>query len=110
VLTAGAIMAECSTVLGTETEDGTGLHTEQDIRDAAPATVAADTPIVELFTPCSHSTAPVAVTGEGDALIGVVPRGRLLAVLGELDAPDPAPGGAAVPAPGTAEGKVAAGA
>nr|WP_202501601.1 glycine betaine/L-proline ABC transporter ATP-binding protein [Streptomyces sp. SID5785] len=49
----------------------------------APATVSVDTPIIELFTPCSTSGVAVAVTGEDGELVGVVPRARLLAVLGE---------------------------
>ena len=35
-----------------------------DVLAAAPATVSADTPIVELFTPCSTSSVPVAVTDD----------------------------------------------
>nr|WP_202454808.1 glycine betaine/L-proline ABC transporter ATP-binding protein [Streptomyces sp. SID8367] len=49
----------------------------------APATVTEDTPIIELFTPCSTSEIPVAVTDDSGKLLGVVPRQRLLAVLGE---------------------------
>ncbi|MEU9794770.1 glycine betaine/L-proline ABC transporter ATP-binding protein [Streptomyces sparsogenes] len=92
VLTAGAIMADPEEALGTTTPDGTVLRTERDVIEAAPATVTADTPIVELFTPCSRSGVAVAVTDEDGALIGVVPRARLLAVLGE---PDPGADGAA---------------
>lgn len=83
VLTAGAIMAEPHTVMGTETDDGAELRTPEDVLRAAPATVAADTPIIELFTPCSTSGVAVAVTDDRGRLIGVVPRARLLAVLGE---------------------------
>ncbi|MEV5609887.1 glycine betaine/L-proline ABC transporter ATP-binding protein [Streptomyces sp. NPDC052225] len=68
VLTAGAIMAVA--------EKGYD-------KAAAPATVTEDTPIIDLFTPCATSEIPVAVTGEGGKLVGVVPRERLLAVLGE---------------------------
>ncbi|WP_338694651.1 glycine betaine/L-proline ABC transporter ATP-binding protein [Streptomyces sp. Q6] len=68
VLTAGAIMAT--------PEKG---YAASD----APATVTEDTPIIDLFTPCATSETPVAVTGEGGELVGVVPRERLLAVLGE---------------------------
>ena len=50
--------------LGTTTDDGTTLRTEQDVLAAAPATVGTDTPIVELFTPCSRSGTAVAVTDE----------------------------------------------
>ncbi|MGW7087925.1 quaternary amine ABC transporter ATP-binding protein [Streptomyces sp. NPDC054871] len=83
VLTAGAIMAEPETVFGTKTPEGKELKTAQDVLSAAPATVGAETPIIELFTPCSTSDAAVAVTDDEGALIGVVPRARLLAVLGE---------------------------
>ncbi|ANW22075.1 quaternary amine ABC transporter ATP-binding protein [Streptomyces clavuligerus] len=80
VLTAGAIMA-----------DAAGSAPDE-VLAAAPATVRADTPIVELFTPCSVSGAPVAVVDEDDALIGIVPRARLLAVLGEPMPPvEPSP-------------------
>ncbi|MFI7319417.1 glycine betaine/L-proline ABC transporter ATP-binding protein [Streptomyces venezuelae] len=68
VLTAGAIMADPD---------------KDFVRADAPATVAEDTPIIELFTPCSTSETPVAVTGADGELVGVVPRARLLAVLGE---------------------------
>ncbi|MEW2523992.1 glycine betaine/L-proline ABC transporter ATP-binding protein [Streptomyces sp. NPDC047071] len=83
VLTAGAIMADPETVYGTTTPEGTELRTAADVLKAAPATVAEDTPIIELFTPCSTSGVAVAVTGADGALVGVVPRARLLAVLGE---------------------------
>ncbi|MEU8892001.1 glycine betaine/L-proline ABC transporter ATP-binding protein [Streptomyces sp. NPDC048442] len=83
VLTAGAIMAEPHTAIGTQDESGKELRTPQDVIAAAPATVSADTPIIELFTPCSTSAVPVAVTDAKGSLIGVVPRSRLLAVLGE---------------------------
>ncbi|MCX5202318.1 glycine betaine/L-proline ABC transporter ATP-binding protein [Streptomyces sp. NBC_00237] len=83
VLTAGAIMAEPHTAIGTKDDTGRELRTPQDVIAAAPATVGADTPIIELFTPCSTSGAAVAVTDAKGSLIGVVPRARLLAVLGE---------------------------
>ncbi|GGV47487.1 glycine/betaine ABC transporter ATP-binding protein [Streptomyces longisporoflavus] len=83
VLTAGAIMAEPETVFGTRTAGGKELLTAQDVLAAAPATVKAETPIIELFTPCSTSDAAVAVTDDDGKLVGVVPRARLLAVLGE---------------------------
>ncbi|MEV6650569.1 glycine betaine/L-proline ABC transporter ATP-binding protein [Streptomyces sp. NPDC051219] len=88
VLTAGAVMADPGTVLGTETAEGTVLRTAQDVLDAAPATVSADAPVIELFTPCSTSGAGVAVTDAEGGLIGVVPRERLLAVLGEPMTPE----------------------
>ncbi|MEU1906156.1 quaternary amine ABC transporter ATP-binding protein [Streptomyces hygroscopicus] len=98
VLTAGAIMAEPSEVLGTETDDGTRLDTERDVLAAAPATVTTDTPIIELFGPCSRSGVAVAVTDDDGALVGAVTRARLLAVLGE---PDTGGDGATPPADGT---------
>ena len=83
VLTAGSIMAEPDTAFGSVTDYGARMRTGQDVIDAAPATVSADTPIAELFTPCSSSGLAVAVTdAEGD-LIGVVARDTLLAALGE---------------------------
>ncbi|WP_329393821.1 betaine/proline/choline family ABC transporter ATP-binding protein [Streptomyces lydicus] len=96
VLTAGAVMSEVGTVLGTTTPDGRTLGTAAEFRAAAPATVGQDTPLAELFTPCSASTVPVAVTDDNGVLVGAVPAERLLAVLGESAEPQPAPG---VPAP-----------
>jgi glycine betaine/proline transport system ATP-binding protein len=83
VLTAGAVMAEPHTAIGTRDDRGNELRSPHDVLAAAPAKVAADTPIIELFTPCSTSGVPVAVTDAKGSLIGVVPRARLLAVLGE---------------------------
>ncbi|WP_310724220.1 glycine betaine/L-proline ABC transporter ATP-binding protein [Streptomyces sp. N2A] len=83
VLTAGAVMAEVGTVLGGRTPEGGTLGTAAEFRAAAPATVDVDTPLVELFTPCSASSVPVAVTDDTGAVIGAVPAERLLAVLGE---------------------------
>ncbi|MFD5000568.1 quaternary amine ABC transporter ATP-binding protein [Streptomyces buecherae] len=81
VLTAGAIMAEpASALAGT---DGAAPRTAREVLAAAPATVLADTPIIELFAPCSASSEPVAVVDEAGELIGIVPAARLLAVLGE---------------------------
>ncbi|MFF2524352.1 quaternary amine ABC transporter ATP-binding protein [Streptomyces liangshanensis] len=108
VLTASALMAAPGTVLGTRTDDGALLRTAADVLAAAPARVREDTPVIELFTPCSLSGTPVAVTGADGALVGVVPRARLLAVLGApmtptgtasagaADRPDPVPGAGAV--------------
>ncbi|MFD4988669.1 glycine betaine/L-proline ABC transporter ATP-binding protein [Streptomyces sp. NPDC058374] len=91
VLTAGAIMADADTVTAapaaTGKSLGAGTRTEREILDAAPAVVGEDTPIIELFTPCATSTEPVAVTDASGALVGVVPRERLLAVLGEPMSP-----------------------
>ncbi|SUP36637.1 Glycine betaine ABC transport ATP-binding protein [Streptomyces griseus] len=89
VLTAAAIMADAGTVTdapaatGGKSLGGSGTRSEREILDAAPAVVAEDTPIIELFTPCATSAEPVAVTDAGGKLVGVVPRERLLAVLGE---------------------------
>ncbi|MFD0424698.1 quaternary amine ABC transporter ATP-binding protein [Streptomyces parvus] len=91
VLTAGAIMAEPHTVMGGKAADGTELRTPQDVLAAAPATVAESTPIIDLFTPCSQSPDPVAVTDAQGKLVGVVPSSRLLAVLGEPMTPAEAP-------------------
>nr|WP_202121847.1 glycine betaine/L-proline ABC transporter ATP-binding protein [Streptomyces sp. BA2] len=116
VLTAGAIMAEPETVFGTKTSEGMELKTAQDVLSAAPATVRAETPIIELFTPCSTSDVPVAVTDVEGALTGVVPRARLLAVLGEPMNPEDEPQDTAVPLQKTqddgeqAVGKVVSGA
>ncbi|MFJ9033548.1 glycine betaine/L-proline ABC transporter ATP-binding protein [Streptomyces sp. NPDC102274] len=94
VLTAGAIMADPETAFGARTDGGKELRTAREVLDAAPASVVESTPIIELFTPCSTSAIPVAVTDGTGKLVGVVPRARLLAVLGEpmtpsvpLDAP-----------------------
>ncbi|MEW2704047.1 glycine betaine/L-proline ABC transporter ATP-binding protein [Streptomyces albidoflavus] len=94
VLTAGAIMADADTVTAApaatksgEKSLGKAARTEREILDAAPAVVGADTPIIELFTPCATSTEPVAVTDAAGKLVGVVPRERLLAVLGEPMSP-----------------------
>nr|WSW70225.1 glycine betaine/L-proline ABC transporter ATP-binding protein [Streptomyces sp. NBC_00995] len=95
VLTAGAIMAEPHTVMGTTTDDGKELRTPADVLREAPATVAESTPIIELFTPCSQSGVAVAVTDAKGKLVGVVPRARLLAVLGEPMTPTEAPQDAA---------------
>ncbi|HWU11256.1 MAG TPA: glycine betaine/L-proline ABC transporter ATP-binding protein [Streptomyces sp.] len=72
VLTAGSIM-----------ETPEAGRSDRDLLDGAPATVSADTPIAELFTPASTSGVAVAVTDAGGGVIGVVPRNRLLAALGE---------------------------
>jgi glycine betaine/proline transport system ATP-binding protein len=107
VLTAGAIMADPETAYGTTTDSGKELRDAEDVLAAAPATVPADTPIIELFTPCSTSGVAVAVTDDAGDLVGVVPRARLLAVLGEPMTPTAPPAVPAQSAPGT--GKPAAG-
>ncbi|TVL90463.1 glycine betaine/L-proline ABC transporter ATP-binding protein [Streptomyces sp. SAJ15] len=96
VLTAGAIMAPVRTLLGTTADDGTELRTAADVLAATPARVAADTPVIELFTPCSRSAVAVAVTDEDGTLVGVVTRERLFAALGE---PEPAGDSEAEPPP-----------
>ncbi|AZK93275.1 betaine/proline/choline family ABC transporter ATP-binding protein [Streptomyces sp. SID5473] len=110
VLTAGAIMADPESAYGTRTDEGTELRSAAEVLGAAPAVVRADTPITELFTPCSRSGVAVAVTCERGELIGVVPRARLLAVLGEPMKPEPdgppAADGAADGAGTTAAGAV----
>jgi glycine betaine/proline transport system ATP-binding protein len=101
VLTAGAIMTGADDVLGTTTPDGKKIATLDDFLAAAPAVVLADAPIVDLFTPCSLSTVPVAVADKAGKAIGAVRADRLLAALGEDgDQPAvPAPRPAADPAP-----------
>ncbi|MFI1964735.1 glycine betaine/L-proline ABC transporter ATP-binding protein [Streptomyces pathocidini] len=114
VLTAGSVMADVDEVLGTRTADGTELRRAEDLLAAAPAKVGVDTPIFELFTPCSTSGVPVAVTDAAGELVGAVPAERLLAVLGEpMQQDEAAPStGAAGGSPEGAEpeGKVTAGA
>ncbi|GAA0419830.1 glycine betaine/L-proline ABC transporter ATP-binding protein [Streptomyces luteireticuli] len=67
VLTAGAVMEKGS------------------VGDAAAATVGADTPLADLFSPLAQG-APVAVTGDDGSVAGVVTRERLLSALGEQPA------------------------
>ncbi|MER0245464.1 glycine betaine/L-proline ABC transporter ATP-binding protein [Streptomyces sp. HSW2009] len=81
VLTAGAIMADPAGVLAPG--DGGTPRTAREVLAAAPAIVTVETPIVELFVPCSASSEPIAVVDDAGELIGVVPAARLLAVLGE---------------------------
>ena len=57
--------------------------TVRDLMNGQPITVSADTSLAELCTPSSASGLPVAVTDEQDRLLGVVPRGALLAALGD---------------------------
>ncbi|MFD5135383.1 glycine betaine/L-proline ABC transporter ATP-binding protein [Streptomyces sp. NPDC058378] len=87
VLTAGSIM-----------EAPAKGSSDAELKAEAPATVSAETPIAELFTPCSTSGSAVAVTGEGGKVIGIVPRARLLAALGEEPRVDSSADGQ-VPAP-----------
>ncbi|MFB7635635.1 glycine betaine/L-proline ABC transporter ATP-binding protein [Streptomyces sp. NPDC056149] len=100
VLTAGAVMTDVDSVLGDAAPGGTGLATAAAFRAAAPATVGVDTPLADLFTACSTSAVPVAVTDERGELAGAVTAERLLAVLGEPSLPDAAP---TVPAPAAAD-------
>ncbi|UNO39130.1 glycine betaine/L-proline ABC transporter ATP-binding protein [Streptomyces sp. MST-110588] len=119
VLTAGAIMADPDTVPGTTTGAGQEIRTAEEFLAAAPATVRPDTPLSELFTACASSPVPVAVTDAAGRLVGAVPAGRLLAVLGEptkkaetVAGTAAVPRAASVPGPeaGASEGKVTAGA
>ncbi|WP_110944505.1 quaternary amine ABC transporter ATP-binding protein [Streptomyces niger] len=104
VLTAGAIMTDVASVLGGKDANGQEMSTAERFRAAAPATVTEDTPLVDLFAPCSASTVPVAVVDAAGELVGAVPTQRLLAVLGEAEA-DTAPA-AGVPAqPASADAK-----
>ncbi|MFI7101540.1 glycine betaine/L-proline ABC transporter ATP-binding protein [Streptomyces sp. NPDC050161] len=109
VLTAGAIMTDVDEALGGTAPDGTKLATAGDLLAAAPATVGLDTPIVDLFTPCSTSTVPVAVTDKAGELVGVVRADRLLAVLGE-GGDETAPAAVPAPADHDTKGKVITGA
>ncbi|MFF2506689.1 glycine betaine/L-proline ABC transporter ATP-binding protein [Streptomyces sp. NPDC058067] len=72
VLTAGAIMTDVP---------------EDYVHGDAPATVTEDTPVIELFTPCSTVGVAVAVADKSGKLLGVVTRERLLGVLGEAIQP-----------------------
>lgn len=85
VLTAGAIMADPHPGAASDAGGDTDAvdRTDAEIIDAAPAQVHADTPIVDLFGPAARSAAPVAVTDDGGALIGVVPRTTLLTVMSD---------------------------
>ncbi|GCD47069.1 quaternary amine ABC transporter ATP-binding protein [Streptomyces paromomycinus] len=98
VLTAGAIMVDADEVLGRTADHGETIRTAEDFLAAAPATVPLDTPVAELFGPCSLGTVPVAVVDAEGALAGAVPVQRLLSVLGEGGQP----GGTAGQAGGTA--------
>ncbi|MFK0293796.1 glycine betaine/L-proline ABC transporter ATP-binding protein [Streptomyces sp. NPDC090442] len=100
VLTAGAVMTDVDSVLGDAAPGGTELATAAAFRAAAPATVGVDTPLADLFTACSTSAVPVAVTDERGELAGAVTAERLLAVLGEPSLPAPAP---TVPVPAAAD-------
>lgn len=64
--------------------DGTAERerTVRDLMDDEPVTVTQDTPLAELFTPCSVSGMPVAVVDGDRRLVGVIPRVALLAALG----------------------------
>ncbi len=64
-------------------EAGGAQTTVRDLMDDEPVTVSADAPLAELFTPCSVSGMPIAVTDENERLVGVIPRIALLAALGD---------------------------
>ncbi|MFC6065745.1 quaternary amine ABC transporter ATP-binding protein [Streptomyces ochraceiscleroticus] len=104
VLTAGAIMTDVASVLGSKDADGTEISTAEQFRAAAPATVTKDTPLVDLFAPCSASAVPVAVADAAGELIGAVPAQKLLAALGEPE-PQAQDAVAAVPAQPAPEDK-----
>ena len=72
--------------LGSRTDDGTNCVRRGRARGRARhgRRVRADHRAVP---PCSTSAVPVAVTDDDGALVGVVPRARLLAVLGEPTTP-----------------------
>jgi glycine betaine/proline transport system ATP-binding protein len=114
VLTAGAIMADPETAYGTRTDQGEELRTAEDVIAAAPASVTEDTPIMELFTPCSTTGVAVAVVDEAGGLVGVVSRARLLAVLADPTMPSDSAQAGTGPAGGTGTdadtGKAVAGA
>jgi glycine betaine/proline transport system ATP-binding protein len=81
VLTAGSIMGETGATAGAR---GAGpLSDGGRPGKSAYATVSAETPIAELFTPFSTSDDAVVVTDESGAPIGVVDRERLLTALAE---------------------------
>ncbi|MGW8374942.1 glycine betaine/L-proline ABC transporter ATP-binding protein [Streptomyces sp. ODS28] len=86
VLTAGAVM-----------ERPAPGQDAAEILTSAPARVAKDTPLYELFAPCAGSSVPVAVLDGKGQLAGTVTTERLLSVLG-----DPAPEQAAAVSGGTA--------
>jgi glycine betaine/proline transport system ATP-binding protein len=81
VLTAGSIMEDADEADTTDVKDATDL--EKDSSPDAAATVTAETPLAELFTPFSTSDDAVIVTDESGAPIGVVDRERLLTALAE---------------------------
>ncbi|MEU7161924.1 quaternary amine ABC transporter ATP-binding protein [Streptomyces chrestomyceticus] len=83
VLTAGAVMVDVDEVLGSTSDNGEEIRTAEDFLAAAPATVPLDTPVAELFGPCSAGTVPVAVVDADGAPAGAVPVRRLLSVLSE---------------------------
>ncbi|MFH8411148.1 glycine betaine/L-proline ABC transporter ATP-binding protein [Streptomyces sp. NPDC018019] len=102
VLTAGAVMVDADQALGSTADDGTEIRTAADLLAATPATVHRDTPVAELFGPCSAGSVPVAVTGTDGELVGVVPVQRLLAVLGDGGQQDAPAKTAGTPAPAEA--------
>ncbi|MEV0601552.1 glycine betaine/L-proline ABC transporter ATP-binding protein [Streptomyces sp. NPDC050315] len=106
VLTAGAIMTDVASVLGSKDADGTEISTAEQFRAAAPATVTKDTPLADLFAPCSASAVPVAVADAAGELIGAVPAQQLMAALGEPQAQDAVAAVPAQPAPEDAKPEV----
>ncbi|MFI2242002.1 glycine betaine/L-proline ABC transporter ATP-binding protein [Streptomyces chrestomyceticus] len=107
VLTAGAIMVDVDEVLGSTSDNGEEIRTAEDFLAAAPATVPLDTPVAELFGPCSAGTVPVAVVDAAGAPAGAVPVRRLLSVLSEGGQPGGTAGQAGVAKTGVAKTGVA---
>ena len=56
------------------------------VLDTNPTTVTPDTVLAEVFAPSAGSRAPVAVVDAEDRLVGVIPRGSLLAAMATLTA------------------------
>lgn len=72
--------------------------------DERVVTVSPDTPLVELFAPCSTSPMPLAVVNGEGRLLGVVPRVSVMGALSGVE-PDPAVE-TTLPSPGAPESAV----
>jgi glycine betaine/proline transport system ATP-binding protein len=79
-------------------------HTLTATLDERVVTVSPDTPLVELFAPCSTSPMPLAVVDGHGKLLGVVPRVSVLGALSGVE-PDPALE-TTLPSPGAPESAV----
>jgi glycine betaine/proline transport system ATP-binding protein len=55
----------------------------RDVMNTDFAVTRADTPLAELLTPAARSEVPLAVVDQQGRLTGVIPRGTLLAALGD---------------------------